>query len=344
MVGERNLKLVSLIVPVYNVENYLQKAIDSASLQDYQNLEIILIDDGSTDQSGKICDLAAKKDNRIVVVHQKNKGLGPARNAGLEIAHGDYIAFLDSDDWMDTTMISELVDKLEAYQLDIVVCQLFYVDGKKADPVYINNMDKNDFRVYQTKDALKLLIDDYYVSSYAWNKLYRKTVFQNVTYPENKLPYEDIATTYKTFMNASLVGVYNKPLYYYYRRIGSIIHTDDEQKQLLSEYYKKKAILERQKNIENRFPELTEHVFNRSEAAVIYLYNEALLSPDNISKELKEKCLEESKRFLKSNINKIYENSFSSKKHKIRVMLLLYFPLLYKLTLKEMVKRRKNFS
>ena len=336
-------KLVSIIVPVYNVEKYLQRAIDSACHQDYKNLQIILIDDGSTDCSGQICDDAAKKDDRIVVIHQNNRGLGPARNAGLQRATGDYLAFLDSDDWMAPTMISELVQIAEDRGLDIIVGQLFVDDGKECQANYIRNINKCSVEIYNQQTALKFLINDSYIKSHAWNKLYRKEVFDSVTYPDNKLPYEDIATTYKTFMHASKIGVYNKPLYYYFQREESLSRTDDRNKKLQQEYYRVKAIIDRQKDIAVRFPDLKYTALSQSDYWCLYLYNEAELI-DHIDNSIKKKCQKESANFFKEYFHDIKKDQSKSRQHILRIWLLMYCPFIYKLTLRYTVKKRGNFS
>ena len=125
------MKKISIIVPVYQAEKYISKCIESIVNQTYKNLEIILIDDGSTDRSGEICDEYGKKDNRIVVVHNKNKGVSVARNCGLDIATGDYITFVDSDDYIDLQMYSEMMKVVEKYSCDVVMCDCIKEFEKK---------------------------------------------------------------------------------------------------------------------------------------------------------------------------------------------------------------------
>ena len=118
----RNDSLISIIVPVYNVEQYLSRCVDSLVNQTYHNIEIILVDDGSPDRSGEICDEYAKKDKRVKVIHQSNGGLSDARNTALDIAKGDYLMFVDSDDWIEPTMYEEMLSFMEKEQLDLVEC------------------------------------------------------------------------------------------------------------------------------------------------------------------------------------------------------------------------------
>lgn len=128
-------KLLSVIVPVYKVEPYLHRCVDSIRNQTYKNLQIILVDDGSPDNCGKICDEYAELDARIIVVHQKNRGLSGARNTGLRYAKGDYVAFVDSDDWIDSSMYETLVDMIEKNDLDMARCGIVETDGKGKERI-----------------------------------------------------------------------------------------------------------------------------------------------------------------------------------------------------------------
>lgn len=125
------MKKISIIVPVYNVERYIERCVESICQQTYTNTEIILVDDGSTDSSGKICDEIAVKDPRIRVIHQQNSGLSAARNAGLAVAKGEYIAFVDSDDYIAQEMYSVMIENMEKYDLDIIGCTSFRDKGEK---------------------------------------------------------------------------------------------------------------------------------------------------------------------------------------------------------------------
>ena len=185
--------LISVIVPIYKVEKYLEKCILNIVNQTYSNLEIILVDDGSPDNSGKICDEYARKDSRIKVVHKLNGGLSDARNAGIEIATGKYIAFVDSDDYIEEKMISKLYDLLKANDADVSACNIckFYED-KEIE------LDENEeiVKSYPPEQAILLTILDDSFGNYAWNKLYRSELFSDVRFPF-KRRYEDIATIYK---------------------------------------------------------------------------------------------------------------------------------------------------
>ena len=205
--------LVTVVVPIYNVEPYLCKCIDSILEQSYSNLEIILVDDGSLDKSGEICDTYANKDNRIKVIHKSNGGLSSARNSGIEIATGEYILFVDSDDYTHPLMVEKLVKTAEKYKVSIVCCDYTSEKLPEDEEEIIEIIDRD-------KAICKLLNDDGY-KCFAWNKIYKLTLFKDVKYPIGKL-FEDISTTYKVFKKASKIVYLKNTLYFYRIREGSI--------------------------------------------------------------------------------------------------------------------------
>lgn len=210
--GKQVDDLITVIIPVYNVETYLRKCIDSVVNQTYKNLQIIIVDDGSTDLSGAICDEYAKKDNRIVVIHKDNGGLSSARNAGMEIAKGQYISFIDSDDWIELTFYEEMMDFIDKYSVDIVMC------GAKVikDSAYIEDRFiyfKNDC-VIEHDAALEMILKDE-IGSQVWCKLSKTKLWDNIKFPEKRL-FEDIPAAYKTFARCTTdIGFIAKPMYYY---------------------------------------------------------------------------------------------------------------------------------
>ena len=214
--------LISIVVPVYNVEKYIKKCIDSIINQTYQNLEIILVDDGSPDKCGEICEEYSKKDNRIKVIHKENGGVSDARNAGLEKATGEYIAFIDSDDYIDKNYISTLYNMCITNKAEIAQCSFKRVtDNQIANEKDVENKIVNMSGIEAIKNIFK---ENYIEYTVAWNKLYKKSLFDNIKYPKGKL-HEDEATTYKLFYEAKIVSVTNEKLYYYYIRQNSITNT-----------------------------------------------------------------------------------------------------------------------
>lgn len=211
---------VSVIVPVYNVQAYLRKCLDSLLGQTYTDLEIILVDDGSTDLGGRICDEYAEKDPRVKVIHQKNKGLCGARNAGMKAATGAYIGFVDSDDWLKNDMYDYLVRKLEGYKADIVSCRYYRVTKGKDTA---SRCDGEDVILNQ-KEAIRELVNRFVLRSTFWNKLFRREVFDGFEFPEGRT-YEGTVSMHKVFEKAEKIVLLGDPKYYYVDNEGSIINT-----------------------------------------------------------------------------------------------------------------------
>ena len=210
-------KSISIIVPVYNTSAYLEKCIDSLLNQTYRNLEIILVNDGSTDNSGEICHRYAHIDPRVIVLYEENAGLSAARNLGLSVAKGDYIAFVDSDDYCDSCMFAEMIDEAEKNTVDIVIAGSYYIkDAVLEEHEYFPNnqlIDIDTVRHY-------LLTDQ--IGSQAWSKLFKKELWNGITFPVGRI-YEDIATIYKCFFNTNKPCAYIcKPLYFYVLRNNSL--------------------------------------------------------------------------------------------------------------------------
>lgn len=208
--------LISVIIPIYNVEPYLKRAVDSVLSQTYTHLEVILVDDGSPDGCGVICDEYKEKDKRVVVIHKQNGGLSDARNAGLEKANGEYIAFLDSDDFIAPFFISTLYYELIRTESDVAFSMYQVVEGENSahfvePPKDLEWENKNCF-IYNRKELLTYMYDanhpdaTYFIVS--WNKLYKAELWEGIRFPKGKI-HEDEATTYKIFHKCKK-GVYIK--------------------------------------------------------------------------------------------------------------------------------------
>lgn len=219
--------LVSVIVPVYNVKLYLAEALDSVINQSYENLEIIIIDDGSTDGSGVICDEYADRDGRIRVIHQENRGLSGARNAGLDCMTGDYVAFLDPDDVYHEAFIEKLQASLIREGADIAVCKFTEQETvEKLDSERIGVVRPlMKAGVYDHNAALKAATDNVGLSFAAWNKLYRRKLWKDIRFPEGHV-YEDIETTFQVVDHAGTVCVLDEVLYIHRKHSGSITRTE----------------------------------------------------------------------------------------------------------------------
>lgn len=213
--------LVSIIVPVYNVESTFARCLASLRAQTYQNLEIILIDDGSTDRSGELCDEAAGADARVQVIHQNNQGLSAARNAGLDIIHGDFVMFVDSDDTVEPDTIEALSSLIQKTKAQLAICSFAEVFPSGARKPFVSESDQT--QVYDTATALThMLCEDGFTMS-AWGKLYARELFRDVRFPVGKL-YEDVGTTYKTVLDCTKIAFLPQAKYNYYQNTGSIIH------------------------------------------------------------------------------------------------------------------------
>ena len=229
MTGDQQIKrepLVSIIIPVYNVRKYICEAFDSVINQTYKNLEIIVIDDGSTDGSGRVCDAYAKKDPRIRVIHQENKGLSAARNAGLDVMTGEYVGFLDSDDAFEPEMVECMVRGIEENGVEMAVCGVttYISTGKLTAKTIFRNVSWSYSRRVVTKtEALNMwLLDD--ISSACWNKIYKYSLWSNIRFPEGSV-FEDLRVFYKILSTADKILLVDRQLVRYRQRKGSITQT-----------------------------------------------------------------------------------------------------------------------
>lgn len=218
---------ISIIVPVFNVEAYLEKCVDSVLNQTFIDFEVILVNDGSTDSSGEICDRYANQDERVVVFHQNYKGVSAARNAGVQAARGDYIGFVDSDDYIDQNMFSELYRLCQETGSQIAVCKL----GREIDGELVNRSHETNQIEMDHEEAMRqLFIGSLYRFSLC-NKLFKKDCFQGVQFPEGRI-HEDLSTTYKLFANANQVVYKNFIGYVYVKRNNSILTSRYDEKRL----------------------------------------------------------------------------------------------------------------
>ena len=214
--------MVSIIVPVYNVEKYLKRCIESLICQTYKNVEIILVDDGSTDNSSTICDFYAQMDDRIKVIHKSNGGLSDARNAGIEVAKGEYFAFVDSDDYVSPDFIMLLIKACEENNADIAQCRCISVDGDEGYTSFREDYPVSCFSGY---DMIKRIYTDNGVETIViWSKLYRRHLYENIRFPKGKL-HEDEFTSYKLFDNSNVVCLVAAELYFYRNNPNSIVRS-----------------------------------------------------------------------------------------------------------------------
>jgi len=280
LTGMKKENLISVIIPVYNMERYLEKCLDSIIGQSYQNLEIILVDDASEDNSGKICDRYAAKDGRIKVIHRaKNGGVSAARNAGLDIAIGDYLGFADSDDWLEKDMYQFLLDNLLQVNADISICGFF----RNFNDFKVPNDKLYRYRVLRREDALALLLQDRIIQNFYWCKLYKRDLFDGIRMPEGKI-FEDIFAQHLIFEKAQKVVLHNIPKYNYLQRNKSLSNISGLNDDYLEASY------ERVRYFSNK----GEKHFSRL-AAITYL--DALNNLYNINSSDEQTCAELRERY-----------------------------------------------
>lgn len=215
--------LLSIVVPVYNVEKYITKCLDSIINQNYDNIEVIVIDDGSTDKSGLICDKFALEDKRVKVIHTSNKGVSHARNLGIVSAKGKYLTFVDADDYVDEDIYEVLLADIVSYSADIAMCNM--CQNKKS--VFRFGEKSETVKLYTGSEMLEHFYGNNYVMAVVvWNKVYRMEMFDGIQFPEG-LTREDEFVMHKIMYNAKIVSFRNKGLYHYMTHKESITRQKD---------------------------------------------------------------------------------------------------------------------
>ena len=214
---------ISVVIPVYKVEPYLDQCIQSVVDQTYTNLEIILVDDGSPDRCPAMCDAWAEREKRIKVIHKKNGGLSDARNAGLEIATGQYISFIDSDDWVSLDMFEVMIGVLQETGAQIVECgTVMAYPQSKQKKLSVPVRAELSARVYPTEEAMRHLLMEDEFSPMVWNKLYCRECISDIRFEVGKL-HEDVFFTHQAFGNCIKIAKIDMECYYYLQRNGSIM-------------------------------------------------------------------------------------------------------------------------
>lgn len=299
--------LISVIVPIYNVEKYLDRCVDSIINQTYKNLEIILVDDGSPDNCPKMCDDYAEKDSRIKVVHKENGGLSDARNVGMEVATGEYVSFIDSDDYISLDFYETLLETIVDNDSDIVECGVVkFYENEKFDKY------NDDLKVtnYDTVDALDGLISESPFKQHVWNKLYKSSVALDIPYAVGKLN-EDEFWTYQIFGKAKKVTRIYKTMYYYFQRGSSIMGNGYNIKRLDALEGK----MNRQAYIEKNFPILTTKAKVDLYGSCIFAYQSVLKFMSGNDKKKAGKIIKDYKNRCKLTDNEINSITDSSRKY-----------------------------
>lgn len=228
-----NTPLLSVIIPCYNTEKYLEKCITSILKQSYTNIEVILINDGSTDKTPLICDNLSNIDKRIKVIHQSNQGASITRQNGINLSKGEYITFVDSDDWIHPQMYEFMMEGLYNSHADIAQCGVCDALEENNQIILKHRKTKTINNQYQTYDKIRGVIeilDDTKWQSYFWNKIYKKELFSNIQFPIGRGLDEDTSVMYHLFHRANSSIYFDSEFYFYLKRIDSICNTTDEKK------------------------------------------------------------------------------------------------------------------
>lgn len=273
---------VSIIVPVYNVEAYLDRCVASLVEQTYDNIEIILVDDGATDSSGQMCDLWQERDERIRAVHKTNGGLSDARNCGLGYATGEYVCFVDSDDWVEQRYVSVLLAALQETGADLAECDVITTDGTVSLPVKEENrqeiFDQPDCYYQFITENLKVVV---------WNKIYRRELLENEPFRVG-VYHEDVFWTYRIMGKASRVCKTYFKGYFYYQRPGSIMNSKLTKKHIIDRLTGKTEMMAYTERFFSQFRSL---VCRRHADYCGYLYHSVMQSSIEDKKSLEKTVL-----------------------------------------------------
>ena len=315
-------RLVSIIIPVYNSEKFLCRCLDSILAQTYKNIEVLLIDDGSTDKSGKICDEYAKKDKRIITIHIKNGGVSHARNLAIEKSKGEYITFVDSDDYVDENYVKIMLDYIIKFDADISICGIAYQKRNKAK----NNSSKTNIKIIDKEEYALALYTNANILGFVWNKLYSSKIIKKniIKFEENISMLEDELFNFKIIDNYNELKcvVLSNKLYYYVMNDLSAVHQFNIKSISIFDSYEKIIDILKKNNI-NYNGIMAQYIISAQKLK--YLTNKSKINCTNKYISITTKC-NEFKRKIK--IKKIINN-----KLKMKYIVALYFPFLYKINI-----------
>lgn len=312
--------LISVVVPVYNVEKYLERCVESIKIQTYKNLEIIIVNDGSQDSSGELCEKIAVSDARVVVIHKENGGLSSARNAGVSIAKGEYIGFVDSDDWIDPQMYELLYSSIKKHQTKISCCGRYNVDAKTGE-IKVGLCPVKDEVVVAEKCLSKMLRWDN-VDASAVDKLFHRSVFDDFCFPIGVIS-EDVAVMYQIVSWAEQMAFVPEPLYYYFHRDNSITTSVFNEKKLATLEHSKKILV----FVREKYPRVEPDAIYFRCVQLMYVYHGIIDSLAYREKKYR-KLLDEIAEEIKQYRNYMKQGYFKPLKQRIRV-LLTRFPNMY---------------
>lgn len=312
--------LISVIVPIYNVAPYLDRCVSSLVNQTYRNLEILLVDDGSTDASGQIADAWGARDPRIVVFHQEHGGVSSTRNFGLDRARGAYLSFVDSDDFVDEAFIQVLYETLVS--AGVKMSMIGYQRFTDEKDIAVDRTRERETAILSTEKAMELLYEAN-AGDYAWNKLYSRELFSGIRYPVGRV-FEDAGTTYLLIDRCDNVVYCPAPLYFYFQRADSIVHTVTD-KMRVDRF---EMLFQRYLYIKDRYPGI---LVNKT-----YFLNRIFETIPYLPEELRVRGIAEAAQLAKELGNKI------SLKTKLKCLALQTVPRLYAWNKKRKNERRQR--
>ena len=304
-------ELISVLVAVYNVDKYIAKCLDSLLNQTYKNIEIIIVDDGSTDNSKKICNEYAQKDSRIKLYEIEHGGLSKVRNYGISVAKGNYIYFVDSDDYLDNDILETLYRNIKKENADISCCSFYEVFKNKV----VKKNLKDEYFIMNSRESIIKSFQDDGLGVYAWNKLFKRELFNNIEFPLGKRS-QDRFIMYQVFDKCQKIVYQSVCKYYYLQRKDNasmnlaIINTDSIEASLNAIDYLKK------------YPDVVNYATANYLLTELKCYKKKVFYSKKIDKEFRKKII---------NDLKIYSKSIMSKKNKMEFFLLKFFPHVYKL-------------
>jgi len=321
--------LISIIVPVYNVEKYLPRCVKSLINQTYENIEIILINDGSPDNCPQICENYARNFKNIKLIHQENLGLSAARNAGIDIANGEFLTFVDSDDYIHKNFLEILKNHIDENSVLLSMSSYLKVNDLTSYLGEINTKN-TQLKVYNDAQAMEMLINDQSTCT-AWGKLYQKDLFKDIRYPLNKL-MEDMFVIPELFKNAKLIAIDNQPLYFYNQEGVSITRSDFS--------YRKMDLIEATKLWKNQtelnYPFLVEKATMHYYATILNI-----LQPlSNMNDKFGILKYQFYRKEVLTNYKQIIKSKYTTRNNKIKILLLKLN--LYKLFVKTYSKKYKT--